>query len=1049
MTIAYLPSIGNDAKVNLSAQGQWFGESIGGNIVEKNRTNDLMNRGNYYVDVPANMDSTSSWFFKEATDYNFINGIVQYRAIYIGADSRYNENEIIGNVSVSISHDGPSIADDSVDIDILYDGKYTVKTSVNSTLLDNEEDTTGVLSGRNDWAKSHTNNETLRPGEYHKYWIRLSFKQDPNLKGVVDYNYYITIKNLILTMRRTDGRLNFSRVFTLDLSEKDLTLKATLTSEFKIGDIFKVIEHSGLTHVFYYKDIENNPGDMSILVILRDSIMVNNKYVEIDLSKVAKNLILDKTFYSNFSECCGTTGTTGTTGTSGSPTLPTSSDPCVYKPMSNDFDEFVGNKYLLDILNSKKPQRNDYFIFFNTFSTETTDEFITRYGHKNYYWDSSVLHIDLNMINIQFFESIESGYDNRKKITITDQYEDFISKKFYTNSVIIQDDLITGIGFIPEDCRVKNNRSKLYYLWEGDIVNRKTTPQFFNIPQITTTEVISIPQMTESEIDIIFNKDVVDTVNFGFNRSTGILNTGQEYVRMGAPHQKRFDHGYSEVTYDLDREINEFSTTWAFSVNEKSIESQTEPTTSNPCSPPTTSSPESVCDISGNNLIINPNQFHVVLEKDYPTNGFDGTNNFSDRFTSIFKLHCNGNPDLEAISVDYNWCSQSWRVYVNNVNGDRVVFSIDDTTILSTTFENVITLNVYRYQDYGCFKKFIVQYSIHVNGTELINGTTYTKETTDSFVVTHNYGNDFSGSLSYWEVRNYLYKEAESYAKNMFKVFSNISWAELEKEIDNSQNQESTLKNFNFRRNIILRNIDWNFEDTLVFPIVLQGTGYQIDEKYNEEVRRSIFDFTKIDINNKSFAFTLEGTTNRLEWISDDFDVDRDILTIWVRLENWKGQRITMFYSDNRVIQDELYVNKKPYEPDFFAVWHMDKITRNSRKRFLEQKIYDGGESIIFTKDGDEMQSLIQIDRPYEYGVDQFYKSNYFRVVWNDMEFNKEDTEDINNFLKSALRGMKPNYMEIENIGSQFDYRLETDNNRENRGEIGGDDFIVFPAGDR
>jgi hypothetical protein len=132
MAIAYLPSIGNDAKVNLSRQGNWFGESIGGQIVDKNRTNDLQNRGNYFVDVPANMDSTSSWFYKDATDYNFINGITQYRAIYIGADKKFNENEIVGTVDVSITHDGPSVADDSVDIDIIYDGKYTVSTSLSN-----------------------------------------------------------------------------------------------------------------------------------------------------------------------------------------------------------------------------------------------------------------------------------------------------------------------------------------------------------------------------------------------------------------------------------------------------------------------------------------------------------------------------------------------------------------------------------------------------------------------------------------------------------------------------------------------------------------------------------------------------------------------------------------------------------------------------------------------------------------------------------------------------------------------------------------------------
>jgi hypothetical protein len=718
--------------------------------------------------------------------------------------------------------------------------------------------------------------------------------------------------------------------------------------------------------------------------------------------------------------------------------------------MSNDFDEFIGNRYLVDIVNSQKADRNDYFIYFNTFLTETAPEFITRYGHKNYYWNSGIINIDLNNINVQFFDSITPGYDNRRKVVLTDQYEDIISDRFYVNDVIVQDDLMTGLGFVPEDCRVKNNRSKLFYLWEGDVVNRELKPQFFNIPQISTNEVISISQKTESQTDLLFNKNVVDTINFGFNRSTSTLSTGEEYVKMGPPHQRRFDHGYSEVSYDIDKDINDFSTTWAFGVNEKSVEeAETPPATSNPCETiPTTSTDITGCEISGQNLEINPNQYHVTLEESYPTNGIDVSNNYADRFVSVFKLHCNGNENLYAIVAHYNWCSQLWRIFVNNIDGEEVVFEIEGGAPLSTTFENVITLNVHRIQDYGCFKRFIVQYSIHINGMELINGTTYTEETIDSYVVTHNFNNDFSGTLSYWEVRNYLKKEAEAYAENMFKILSNVAWAELEREVDNSQNQETTLKNFNFRRNIVIRNLNWNFDDTVIFPVVLQGTGYQIDNKYNEEVRRSVFDFTKIDINNKSFAFTLEGTTKRLEWVASDFDVDRDILTIWVRLENWKGQRVTMFYSDNRVIQDDTSVNNKPYHPDFYAVWHMDKLVRIPRKRFLEQELFDGGETIAITKDVEENVSLLEIIRPYEYGVDQFYKSNNFKVVWNDRYFNREDTEEINKFLKSALRLMKPNYMEIDEVSSKFDYRLETDNNRENRGEIGGDDFIVFPAGD-
>lgn len=1030
MAIAYLPSLGGVAKVSIKPNGEWDGESIGGAVVDRVRTNTAEDRGNYYVNEYANLGSGSTWFYKPATDFNFINGITLYRCIYIGADSRFGEKELLGSVNATVTHDGPSAADNSLQVDFISDGVYNYLESRNTLVLDNERDTTGKLSSESGWTDSYTSTTPLNPGQYERFWIRLRYTKDSDLADITGFNYYITIKDLTITVPRTSGRLNLSKVFTLDLSEKNLLLRSSLPQSFNIENIYKVIEHNGLTNIFYF-DTDNNDA-FTVLVVQRDSIVSDNKYIKIDLSSLVPNIMVDDTFYRNFSECCGTSPTSGTPATTGTSGQPTSGDPCVFKPLSTEYEDIIGSRFLLDIIGTQKEELNSFYIFFNKFLSSDSDRYVTTYGHKNYYWNTTVLNLDLNNINDVFFRNVEEGFLNTKTIVLSQQYEDTILEKFYTTDIILQDDLITGVGFTPEDCRVQNNRSKMWQLWEGNIVNRNLNVQTSYIPQIETSQLFTVPSQTSKEIDLIFDAELTDIKHFGWLRDIDTLNDGVQYVKMGPPHQNRLHHGYSEVSYDIDSNYDQFSTTWSFGVESDSVVVQTTGTTGTTGTPTTGTSGTSGTGITGQPTL-NPNQYHTVLQSNFGDSGIaDADLDYVDSDIRMFRLNCNGNVNETAIDVLYNWNYSKWSVIINDSDGNPVSIDITDGPVLGTSFENVITVNTYRQLDYGCYKRYIVQYSIHINGEELITGTTYTEQTTDGFVVTHNYNNDFSGWVSYWELRDYIVTDPQKYSEGMFRIFSNIAWGELETEVSNDS-AVTGFKNFNYRRNIQIKNLNWEHDNSIVFPIVLQGTGYGIDSKYNLDVRRSVFDFKRIDINQKTFAFAYEGSDQKLQWLADTFDVESDMLTVWVRLENWNGQRITMYYSDSRLEPSEDEYNK-PYATDYYAVWHMDSIQAIPRKRYVSQSIYEGGESLILTQDQDGNVYLLQIDKQYTYGYDQFYPSNKFDIQWDDRVVNRTNTEYIQDFIDSNVRKFKPNYMEIRNVESQFPYKLEIDNNNEIRG---------------
>lgn len=1038
MAIAYLPSEGNIDKVSITSDILWHGESIGGALISKIKTNFTENDGNYYSYVYGNLTASSRWFYKDVTDYNFINGVTLYRCMYIGSDDRYTDSEVLGTIASSITHDGPIAANGSVTVDLFADGVYTAYTSKNTRVIYDEEDSTGVLSSAT-WSPSIVHNSVLAPGQYLKVWIRLQFVQNPSLLQYNGYEYFLSIKDLTIPMSRIVGRLSLARIFTATITEnsQDIEFEQSIPSEFNINNVFKIIEHNGLTNIFYFAQ-----DKFRLLIVQKDKAIDDNKYIDIDISSVLPDITAaSDDVLSNFSVCYSavTSGTDSSiVGVSGEPTSGINE----YPDNNLDYDSILGSNFISDIFGTEKTENNRFYLFYNKFLTDTTDDDVEKYGHRNYYWASYVMHINLDFINDNFFTFVEPGIANTKVVSIADQLNLLIKDRFYINTVTQQNDLFTAIGYIPEDCRVTNNISKMIYLWEGDINKSLIVPQECDIPKVNNSTVHTITNKRSSETYLSFDESLVNELKFDYVRELITLDTNQESVNMGPPTQKAFTHGYSKVSYDIAQDVDQFSTSWGFVVDENSVAVNTpSPTgveTSGTSGVDTSGSSGAPCQFNE----LNPLHMHLKLQSVYdsakslltPAGCEVDTVEYTDAFKEIFRINCRGNENQTAVNALYNFYSRKWNIVVNNEVGQPITFQFT-TNPLSVNSVNVITVNTFRKLDFGCAKKYTLQYSIHVNGTELVNGISYTHDTSDSYVITHNTYGEFSGSLTYWELRDYIPPvEAEKYAEAIHRIHSNIAWAELEPETTNTST--SSYSNFSAKRNILINNLNYDSNETLLFPLVLQGTGYNISDTYNTEVRRSIFNFSKIDIHNKTFAFTLEGTDTELEWYADPFNVDRDTLTIWIRLSQWTGQRITMYYSDMSIIKDK---KANSTFDDFFAVWTMDSINITNQKRHITQKIFSSGESFVYTKEENGIRSLVEITKQTPFGVTQMYKSNKFDVQWDDSMQGVDNTDAMNEFIKSEIRKIKPAYMEINRITSKYPYKLESNNNHKSSDGVTSD----------
>jgi hypothetical protein len=1012
--LVYRPSKGNAiTEVGVSKDAEWFGESLGGVVVPRLKLPFPPKNP-----IESNLSSLSTWFFKDITDYDFINGSATYRAIYIGANDKFDENEILGTIATSVSDNSgdPDLAN-SVEMSMWREGDiYDLPSGLaygSGIILDNEQDTTNKLASAV-WTNSVAINQTLIPGQYVKIWLKIKSKKDLSLIESANFIYQFTVGSLVIPVARTRGRLNISKIYSVSLDNNkdvnDFILHQTLPYDFDTNKIVKVVDHLGTMNVFYF-DEDNK---LKIICVKPDIDINENKYVEVDLSPITGDIsaAIANQLYTEVSQCV---------------TIPPTGDP-IPDPSTNDY---LNKRFIIDIHTTKK-DKNIFYIFFNEFVSDSDVEYQENYGHKLFIWKNGVIKVDLDNVNSFDFSTIEPGLANKKLISVTDQNLVFeIGEWHYITSVVLLDDLFVCAGFDVEDCRVIDNKAKLDYIWERDIITGKIKVQRTLIPKVDNNTLHTIKNRASKEAYLVFdNIALINRNELDYNRETIVLDNDKKYVNLGSQTRRRVFHDYSAVSYDVPLKIDDFSSTWAFSVDRSSITTQTTGTTSSQ----TTSAPSTGTPF--NKFVLdNPYAVHLQLQSDFDfviANPDDQAAyvkswDFLNEYVSVFRLHCNGDPANYAVATKYSFFDKRWKVTTFDKDNNAIEIDVvpQHGQELSVDYENVITINVTRTQVFGCGKKYMVHFEIYVSGKLLYSGETFTTNTTDTYVISHNDGHNFSGGISYFEVREYLENSGADYAYAIFQVHTNLSWAELETEATNI-NSPNGFEFYGFKRNLLINNLSWSNEDnSVIFPIVLQGNAYNIDAKYNEEIRRSVFNFNKIDVNKPSFSFTYEGISVPLQWYAEQYDFDTDIMVVWVKLENWKGQRVTMYYGDIRLIQDD--INTNGIFNNFYGVWLMDHFIEERYLRYTTNNIFDVGEGMLVEKDANGI-FMIQLDKQYMFGIKNLYKSNQFDIKYNDYNVDRHRAPYVKDFIVSQAANFRPAFMEIRNVDSIHPYKIESNN---------------------
>jgi hypothetical protein len=595
----------------------------------------------------------------------------------------------------------------------------------------------------------------------------------------------------------------------------------------------------------------------------------------------------------------------------------------------------------------------------------------------------------------------------------------------------MQDDLFTINGFETEDCYYNDYKGKLIFIWEKDLILRNIVVQESLLPSNEYSDFRTVENLTQKPTLLKFDNLTQVAVDTDFNRS--FISGGYSYVNMGSPHIKAVQHGASSVSYDLENsQINEYNTTWAFIVNSENLAAS--------------GSKVSLVNYD----LFDPRSIHAAYSNDYTNISGGATvsitgSSFIDSNVSIFSLNCQDDVTEKALEVTYNFNSDTW--VVNRKSADFIMVSDILTGSLPKLVPDqmsVITADIFSHEvsggtttefftggfriNNGCLKRNIISYRVYVNGQLLTAGTTCSLNNVNIYQITHNPNGDFTGSISYWEIRPTLVDIA-SYVSALHKIHLNTVWGSIaaEKEV-NSTNP--LFNNFNCRRKVTLNHLT-PFKDTMIVPLVLYGNSYNITTLNNQtlsrEIVRDIFDFNKLSLNKKSFGFFVEKTFVPVEFDVQPYDFDNDIIVIWLKLDAWQGEAIHMFYSD-------AILNTAPQMniiEDYYGFWRMDEFNKESINRFASQKVFDVGESVLMTRK-DEKVYLTLINNIVRFGNSKYYKSNYFDVEFDDLAVSKSEMPKIQEFINENVKLFKPSFMEIRDIKSLYDYKLETNNTGEN-----------------
>jgi hypothetical protein len=1047
--ITYRPSIGNnETKVGVTNDGKFFGKSTGGKVLLNLRTNDEP-KSTYYKNNYTDLSNDSSWFFKSITDTDYLRGSTTYRAIYIGASERYEENEILGTITTSVSNDnGDPALLNSVSLSLWIEGFYTELTSENSLSLEDENDRYNQLSSAI-WSSSISYTNTLLPGQFIKVWIRVTTNENAALVDIDNFNYIFTIGDLSIPVRKTPSRLSYSKLFKAKLNSDSIVLKETLPAQFgesNFDGIFKVIKKENYVNLFYITnclegdldDYDPSVSELRLLVAKTGDNLGEYKFIDVPLTPLFNNaVLLTSDNYQDYLKVmtCGLPLTVHATDENGGETeqevenlsisISTSGAGNYVSQVS---EKLPNRKFIIDAFISTKEDINYAHIFYAELHTDYTARDILNYQHTFYKWVLKVASIDLNHINDKQFARVEYGYDNKHTSIVTNYYDVLIKDYFYVSNILMQEDLFTISGFDTQDCYFKNYKGKLLFVWEKDLILRNLNVQESLLPENEYSTFRTVDNLTQKPTTLKFSNltQVKPTTDFERKFNTNTFN----YITMGSPHTKMVDHGASSVTFELENsKIKEYNTTWSFIVSGETL----------------ATSGTQVTTISRD--LYEPRSMHPVLENVY--------NNISAGYTyaisgsayinndiSIFALNCQDDITEKALEVFYNFSTNSWSVSRKDNNCISITEAISGNNLpkLVPDQQSVITADIFMHEVSGgttteffpggfrinnaCIKRNIISYKIFANGKLVTKGTTCSLNNVDIYQITHNPNGDFMGLISYWEVRPPV-EELVSYVEALHKIHLNVVWGKLDEEkIVKSNNP--LFNNFNCRRRVSFQNLS-AFKDKAIIPLVLYGNSYNItkynNSNINKEILRNVFDFNKLSLNKKSFGFFVEKTFMPIEFEVSSYDFENDILVIWLKLEGWNGEAIHMFYSD------AMLVNQPPkiiYD-EYYGVWKMDAFIKKNIDRFTNQKVFDIGETVVMTKK-DENIYLTLINNIVRFGNSKYYKSNYFDIEFNDLDVNKQEMPKIQEFIRDTVRLFKPSYMEIRDVKSLYDYKLETNN---------------------
>jgi len=1052
--ISYRPSQGNDVnRVGVTNEGAFFGRATGGPVLLSLRTN-TKPKPTYYNKWYTDLSNDSTYIFKSLSDIDFIKGTTVYRAIYVGSSERHNDTELLGTIATSVTQDsGNSLLDNTVTTSLWLEGLFSETPSENSIVLDDESDITGILSGVT-WSSSITVNDPLPPGKFAKIWIKIEVPTNTIIADFDGFNYIYNFGDLSIPVAKEKGRISFSRLFKTALKSEKLVLKETLPSSFggnNYDGIFKIIKRDDLVNIFYINEgqdgvfIDDDPTvpEMRMLVIKTGDNLGENKFLDVNLSDIFNNSeifednnILD---YIKLFECSEPI-TINTTDEFGDKVTANVDGSIVRKVelgevVSDLVDERIfGRKFILDVFMSEKEDINYAYVYYTQIVSPLTAAEVLNYRHDQYSWVTKVMTIDLNHINEALFERFDAGFANRGSTIATYYEENTIKNFFYPTSVIKQNDLFTVCGYNIEDCYIQNNKANLIYVWEKDLINKTFSIQEFDLPSNVFNTQRSVFNEVENDSVVRFGflNQVEKTTDFDRSVETIDASGMYSFVSMGAPQSRNVDHGYSSVSYDLENpRERDFMATWAFKIDPDSVGTDREDQITKTVS----------FDAD------NPQHQNLLYKED-----FDSINNnpismpffardWQSDPTPIFKLHCAD--DIEAVAVDCRY----------HFPHDQFVISYLDKNCVSKTLrivkdnfnvgvQNTISVRTYIHEVQGgteteitslgfrisnnCHMKFLVYFEIYVNGELLHSDTACVLNHIDTYVITHNPNNLFSGTISYFETKKAPENNIAAFAKAQHRLHSNIAWIDVGQEKEVSS-QDDRFNNFNFRRKLTFKNLT-SFDDTIVVPVVLYGNSYSVSQlngqDINTNIQRSTFDFSKLSLNTNNFTFFTDKTLIELEWQADKYDFNNDLLVIWVKLPRWNGENLLMFYNDG--ISETPFM-KKPYDKEYFGVWHMNEFYTRNVNRFDSQRIFNSGEAIVVTNNNKTI-NVTQINDIYPLGFTDLYKSNKFDVEYDDRVLHRKEAPNVNEFIEDTVRIFKPAYMEIRDVKSKFDYKLEANN---------------------